>query len=173
MIDEERAKEYHAQCDAEIHCDDAHFFFEKYMRAIGKAARLHKQTATNQVYRNIDHIVLHDYATIDFIDECTELTKRDPETGMPIPYASGHRSDESGESCYAWAVFNIADLPSNIDVDVDCKDPQWVGEEGDLAYELTGWAQHYRGPGRIFSSEPYYIKSRTRILVKQSRGLDI
>jgi hypothetical protein len=42
-----------------------------------------------------------------------------------------------------------------------------------LAYELTGWRQTYRGPGLGFSSDPYYIMGRTRVLVKQLRGLDI
>jgi hypothetical protein len=163
MTDEEKAKAYNNQRDAESMCDDAYHLFQRYMRKIGLAARSSLLVAMNQIERDFDYIA-NDHVAECLLDKAIEASKRD-EDGMPIPYASGHSSDEEGESCYAWAVFLLKDLPKDIDLNFDAQA---------VAYNLTGWQQHYRGPGQSFSSEPYIGgKSNTRILVKQFRGLDI
>ena len=166
--EEKRMKEYRAIHDAENCCDDAHYVFKRYMRAIGKVARLDWHTASHQLERdlkaNIDLPTLKIGLLEPIIERGIDLAKRDPESGLPIPYASGHSygSDEEDESFYAWSAFNIADLPSDIDVN-----------DADLPYVLTGWAHHWNGAGRSFSNSPYTIVGRTRILVKQFKGLDI
>ena len=164
---EEQEKLYQAQREAEDLCDGAYYTLEEYMRTIGKGARKDYQTAFNQAKRDLGKIIglkkgFPNVGAGAFIDNCIDLAKVDPETGKPIPYAYGYRTDEHWESGYAWAVFHIKDLPSSIDL-----------FEEDLAYNLSGWTRHYSGPGRSFSSDPYYVMGRTRVLVKQFRGLDI
>lgn len=160
---EDKVKEYHAMRDAQDQSDEAHYVFEKYMYKIGMAGREHKQTALNQAEHDFCRsggAVTVDYLN-KFVDRCIDIAKRTPEGAVKC-YAHGFRSDDEC-STYMWRAFLIKDLPSDIDLTDD-----------DLAYHLTGWVR--REPvcaGQSFSSEPYYTMSRTRILVKQFRGLDI
>lgn len=176
MTDEERAKQYRDQREAEDLCDAAHYAMLRYLRTIGQAARYDRLTAASQLERDIglqdDRLIRElaggkgkeDYENIvnRLVDKGIDLAKRDPETGYPIPSASGFSMDEDATGGFAWAVFNKKDLPSDIEIDDD-----------DLAYKLTGWQYYYGGPGRSFSHEPWAHVSRSRILVKQQRGLDI
>ena len=147
---------FFSQREAEELCDNAHYLLREYKHQIGLAARKCKQIALNQIEHDLD-IVDADA----FIDKCIEISKRTLD-GVITPYASGHRMDDNGSACYAWAVFFIKDLPNDIDLDSDF-----------LAEDLTGWARMYSGPGRAFCQDPYAKKGRTRILVRQFRGLDI
>lgn len=161
----EQAKLYHAMRDAENHTHDAYFEFKAYMYNIGMAGRCHRQTALNQAeadLRKSGGSVTVDYLN-QFVDRCIDIAKRTTE-GEVKCYAHGCRSEDDEGSIYMWKAFLIKDLPSDID----------LTEDEDLAYYLTGWVR--REPacaGQSFASEPYYIKSNTRILVKQFRGLDI
>jgi len=54
VTDEERAKLYRDQREAEILCDDAHYRLKDYLRVVGKAAILDRQAALNQVARGLN-----------------------------------------------------------------------------------------------------------------------
>lgn len=177
---EESYKAYLAEREADDFCENAHYAFKRYMCLIGSAARKHRQSAINQVERDFDKsggVVLaarnrlkahvpsvHKIVMNDFIDKCIDVSKINPETGCPFPVAEGFRHDEDSGG-YAWALFRVEDLPSDLSTDQDTLA---------LAVALTGWCRWYKGPGRSFGHDPYVAKkTKTRILVKQFRGLDI
>ena len=138
--------------------DEAHQAFQTYLRKVGEMERLRKGAGRHQLCADFGLTRVDELLT-----KAVDTAKVD-EYGFPHPRASGFRSDEYGESGYAWALYHVDDLPSDFDL---------TDEEDDLDYNLTGWARHYSGPGRSFSDDPYYRKVGKRILVKQFRGLDI
>lgn len=99
------------------------------------------------------------------------------EHGMLIPVAEGIRHDSDGEpGCYVWALYRRSDVAEYLGCDVNValkqarvQQRQW----SEVASDLTAWSEYYSGPGRTFHHEPYLKVSRTRVLVKQYRGLDI
>lgn len=145
-------------------CNIAIYSIDTYMRAIGKAARLNRDVAIGQVENDL-RMSGRAGITVAWLDafmhKCIRLSMLDPETGRPIPYATGKSSDDNS-SCYTWAVFFRVDIPKCIDV-----------EDSDLAKELTGWRSSYGCPGQYFRDAPFVQISRTRILVKQFGGYDI
>ena len=137
---------------------------------MGKGARLDRDATFDCLCRDLnvenDECISTEahYIVQDLIDKGVNLAMRDTD-GFPIPSASGiwTDKDDDGSGCIAWALYNLKDLPSDLD----------LNDEKDLAFNLTGWCYHYSGPGRSFSNEPFFEKRGSRILVKQFRGLDI
>lgn len=89
------------------------------------------------------------------------------ECGAPVPMHAGSKFDKYGESGYVWAVF-----------DRSASEEFLQAQELSLTHEhapsaLTGWSNFYRGAGRAFGADPSIRIGRTRVLVRQHRGLDI
>lgn len=89
------------------------------------------------------------------------------ECGVPFPLHGGSQFDKYGEAGEVWAVFDR----SLAEAYLQTEDLTLTDE--DAASVLSGWRHFYRGPGRAFGHEPSIRVSRTRVLVKQFRGLDI
>lgn len=84
------------------------------------------------------------------------------EADIPQPILGGEREDEDEEGTWTmrWYVYEKADLIARgYDLDTCAEDLLGPGS--------------YNGPGRWFWSTPYAIVGRTRVLIKQSGGLDI
>jgi hypothetical protein len=72
------------------------------------------------------------------------------------------------DSGYVWALFNTKDIHEG-ELARYKDDPDDV----EFAFRLTGWHAYNKGTGRAFAADPTVVVGRTRILVKQFRGLDI
>lgn len=100
--------------------------------------------------------------------EAQKVLASDEDSPFAADCLVGSTFNEYGDGGYVWALFNLCDI-----------DPQWIEQHNDkesnfdLAYALTKWDSFYRGAGRWFGQAPYCKFGRTRVLVKQYRGLDI
>ena len=80
--------------------------------------------------------------------------------GFELP-SEGVREDDCGEWATRWAVYDRASVEA-----------AGYGP-ADALEDWAGWGESYSGPGRWFWSAPGAIWGRTRIIVRQSGGLDI
>lgn len=89
------------------------------------------------------------------------------ENEILVPVHFGvRRSDFAEWTC--WAVYDRKEAE------------QWLAEnyyssldDKDAAENLSGWGEFSKGPGRAFGMCPIMKVSRTRVLVRQFRGLDV
>ena len=89
------------------------------------------------------------------------------ECGAPFPLHIGRQFDKYGEEGVVWVVFHR----SLAEAYLESEDLTLTDEEAACA--LSGWRYSYGGAGRWFGAEPSIRVSRTRVLIKQFRGLDI